>query len=394
VIGAAGLAVLSAALFLWASLNFNEPRAFFDTPLPISALGLMYIIGAPFASAGLAKPGGMRDYPLLFDTAWAILVRYLAGWLFVAVVWGIVFLSDALLSLVGVTVIQNLLDIEPVPFALTGLLLGLSLAIMHELRAYISPFLVLRLFRILLPAITFVVAVFLIALPLRGFSALFGGFSVAGTLMAVAIAAITLITSALDRTTDEEVQTGFMRLSVRVMAVLLIPLCVAAAWAIWLRVDAYGWTPDRLAGAVTAVLLVVYAFGYGGVAVIGDWARGIRRINLLMAVVIFGVAALWLTPIINAESISTKSQVARFEAGLTKVEALPLWTMKNDWGKPGQAGLAKLRTLDDAELVAELKRLDEVDTRYEFERLVGSQNVTNEMRDTLLARLVVLPPMH
>lgn len=45
-------------------------------------------------------------------------------------------------------------------------------------------------------------------------------------------------------------------------------LCVApiymllAGWALWVRIQQYGWTPDRLYGALTASVLLVWSFGY------------------------------------------------------------------------------------------------------------------------------------
>lgn len=389
--GAVVLGVLAASLLLWGSFRFEEIDGYFDTPRPAIAMFLVLFIGTPFVSAGLQRRGGARDYALLFDTAWSLLVRYLAGWLFVAVVWGIVFLSDALLKLVGITAIGDLIDIDPVPFALTGLFLGLAMAIMHELRAYISPFLVLRLFRILLPVLTFVVLIFLIALPLRGFGALFGNLSVAATLMSVAIAALTLITSALDRSAAEEVEASVMRLSARGMSVLLVPLCVAAGWAVWLRVSSFGWTPDRVAAGLSALVLLVYAASYAVASLRTGWAGRIRGINPPLALGVVAVAALWLTPLFNAEALSTKSQLNRFAAGKLAVEDLPLWEMKEKWGKPGHAGLVELRTLaatSGNELLAgRLERLDAAESRYAFdqgERSLPLDDATlQEIRDHL-----------
>lgn len=396
-LGAAAMAVVSAGLILWASLRFETVEPFFDSPLPFLALFLLLFIGTPFVSAGLQVPGGARDYARLFDTAWAILVRYLAGWLFVAVVWGIVFLSDALLGLVGLTFIEDLIGIDPVPFALTGLFLGLALAIMHELRAYISPFLVLRLFRILLPAVVLVVGVFLIALPLRGFGGLFGGLSVAATLMAVAIAAITLITSAMDRSEDEAARAAIMTGSARIMSVMLVPLSAAACWAVWLRVAQYGWTPERVAAALSAAVLIVYGLAYAGAALRAGWPARLRRINLWMAVAVLALSALWLTPLIHAEAIATRSQLARFEAGNRPVEDLPLWELRADWGRAGTAGLDRLRAIaaQDAHpraaaLQARLARLDAAKNRYVFEQ--GDQAPPPDaLVDRIMAALQVFP---
>lgn len=390
--GALGLAALVAGLLTWATLRFDTLEPFFDSGLPLVAMALLFFIGTPFVSAGLQRRGGVVDYPLLFDTAWAILVRYLAAWLFTGVAWALVFLSNALFEIAGVTVIEDLLDIDPVPFALTGMFLGLAIAIMHELRAYVSPFLVLRLFRVILPVLTAVVGVFLAALPLRGLDRLFGELSVAATLMAVTIAAITLITSTLDRNSEEEARAAALRWGARIMCLMLPFLTAAAAWAVWLRVDAYGWTPERVAAALSAALLLGYAGLYAVSVVTPGWGARIRQVNLAMALVVLALAALWLTPAIHAEAISTRSQLARFEAGKVAADDLALWELKDDWGRAGEAGLARLRDLaasqehaQASDLAAALIRLDAAASRYEFDR----DKDTPPADEAELARLLV-----
>lgn len=396
--GALGLAALVSGLLTWATLRFDMLEPFFDSGLPLLAMALLLFIGTPFVSAGLQRRGGVVDYPLLFDTAWTILVRYLAAWLFTGVAWALVFLSNALFEIVGVSVIEDLLDIDPVPFALTGLFLGLAIAIMHELRAFVSPFLVLRLFRVILPVLTVVVGVFLVALPIRGLDRLFGNLSVAATLMAVTIAAITLITSTLDRNSEEEAQAAALRWSARIMCLMLPFLTAAAAWAVWLRVEAYGWTPERIAAALSAALLLGYAGLYALSVVTPGWAARIRQVNLAMALVVLALSALWLTPVVHAEAISTRSQLARFEAGRVTVNDLALWEMKDDWGRAGEAGLARLRDLaasqeqaQGSDLVAALDRLDAASSRFEFDRDKGTPPASAAEMAGLLAQIRVYP---
>lgn len=396
--GAGGVAGGAALLLLWASLRFDAVEPFFESVLPVLALFLLLFIGTPFVSAALQERGGARNYALLFDTSWALLVRYLAGWLFVAVVWSIVFLSDALLSLVGITVIEDVIELEPVPFVLTGLFLGVALAVMHELRDYISPFLVLRLFRILLPVLTLVVGIFLVALPIRGFDALFGTFSVAATLMAVAIAAITLITSTLDRTDRDAATAPLMIRTARVMSVMLIPLTLAAAWAVWLRVAQYGWTPERVAASLSACVLVIYGLAYGLSVLRAGWPQRLRQSNLAMALFVLALSALWMTPVFHAEALSTRSQIARFEAGEATPDDLPIWRMANDWGRAGTKGMDRLRALAEAgthpeaeALARRLEQLDAAGSRYAFENSDSATPEQEAMLEEILQHLVLRP---
>ncbi len=56
--------------------------------------------------------------------------------------------------------------------------------------------------------------------------------------------------------------TGPLRCLIKT-ALLVAPLYVfVAAWALWLRVAQYGWTVDRLQGALAVLVLLVWSLGY------------------------------------------------------------------------------------------------------------------------------------
>lgn len=372
-LGAASLSLPAAALFGWASLRYAEVSAYLDNPLPVFALVLIIVVGTPFVAAMLKDRQAWRHYPLLFDISWTITVRYAAAWLFVGVAWAVIGLSNELLQIVGITVIEDLLEIDAVPYGLTGLVLGLALAVVYELRDYVSPFLILRLLRLLLPAVLVVIAVFIAALPFRGLTNLLGGFSPATTMLAMAWGAITLLTTALDKSDEEAVQTGWMRLATKALVVFLPVLAALAAWAIALRVMQYGWTPARLAAALVAGYTLAYALIYTGSVVLrGAWMARIRRANAVMALLLIAGAALWLTPVLNAERISTASQLARVTSGSATPDQAAIWEMQRDWGKPGQAGVAALREMRDLDDHAGLtRRLDEAaraDSRASYDK--------------------------
>jgi hypothetical protein len=269
-------------------------------------------------------------------------VRCAAAGLFVGVVWAVVMVSDALLGLVGIRVIHWLLDFEPVPYLLSGLALGLGLAIVNELNEYVSPFLLIQLLRVLMPVLLMVLSVFILALPLRGLGGLFGQLSAAATLGAVAFGGITLITTAIHRDDELSVQGVGMLTTARILSVLLPVPAWLALWAVWLRVDQYGLTPDRILALVATGIVAIYAVGFAAAALTRvDWRGHQRSVNRWMALLTLGVAALWLTPVLNSERLSTASQVGRAKAG-APLEQLALWEMAHEWGRAGKAGLDKV----------------------------------------------------
>lgn len=340
---AALVAIVTAALLSWAGLRFDTIDELGSSPFPISGVFVLITLPLPFLIA--ASGPGWRDYPSLFSQAWGIFVRYSVALTFVGVVWGVILLSDALFGVVGLTVIEDLLEIGVVPWLITGTMLGLALAVVQELADVVSPYLVVRLLRLLVPVVLVVLVVFVAALPFRGLSGLFGGLSVAAILLAMTAAAATLITSAVDQDDPSAVGSYLMRRATQGLALVLPVPAALTAVAVWLRVDQYGWTPDRLFAATAAAL----ALGYGGLYALavlrgGGWMDRIRTANTVMALALIGCAALWLTPVLNPEAISARNLVARVTDGRTAPAAVDLYTL-GFWGRAGADARTNLTTL-------------------------------------------------
>lgn len=394
--GGFGLAVPVTGLVSLAGRRYADPMQLLDQTPALVLTWLLVFVAIPFLILALGRSGQWRRYDLLFGAAWTVTARYLLAWVFVAVFWALVFLSDALMSLIGVDLIERLLDTKWLVFATTGAVLGLGLSVVYELRATLSPFLFLRMLRLLVPLVLAVVALFLAALPLRGLSDLFGGVSSAGTLMGVCIAGIALVSIAVDRDEENEVATRGLRFATQALALTLPALAGLALWSVALRVGQYGWTPDRVLGAGVAGLLGFYSLGHGLSVVFsfgsGNWAERIRQVNFVMALGLMGFCAAWLTPVLDANRLSTGSQIARFSDGRAGAADLAWWAMQHDWGRSGQAGLAQLEAMTghpEADLVRDtLRVVRQQPDRYRFEQALTDSRAPEE-----LARLVALMPV-
>ncbi|MDF0602738.1 DUF4153 domain-containing protein [Psychromarinibacter sp. C21-152] len=394
----AALASLPAAgLLWWGSFRYDSVGDYLRTGHAPIAFGLILFLSLPFLIVA-HRPGEVwRSYPALFRQSWDIAVRYAAAWIFVGAFWAVVFLSDALLGLVGLDVIERVVELDPVAPALTGAVLGLALAVVAELADYISPFLILRLLRLFLPVVLVVTAVFLVALPVRGLTELFGGLSVAAVLLSMALGIATLITSAVEREDAEAADSAVLRGAAQALA-LAVPLLTATAlYAVWLRVGDYGWTPDRIAAACASAVGLGYGVLYS-LAVLArrGWMERIRRANIAMALAVIAVAALWLTPVLNAERLSARDQVARFTSGAVDAEALDLWLLGHELGRAGKAAVAELAALEHpeaAELDRRIARLETATDRFRFER-GGRAEDPAAQRAEILALAAVRPEGH
>ena len=334
-LGRAGLqAGIVAALIFWASLRFNAVDDVATSPIIVASGLILTFIPLPFI---LAEDGlGWRNYPALFMAAWGIVMRSTVAWVFVGILWLVIYLSHALLSLVGIDVISQIILMPPVPWLITGTAFGLAMAVALELSEVMSAYLVLRLLRLLVPVILVVMAVFLVAVGLNGFGRL-QGVSASAILLAMVGLAATLVTSAVDQDDEDAVQTLAMQRATQGLAAILILQAGVASWGIVVRVLDHGWTPERLFASTVAVLALGYGVTYLYAVARGRaWMERIRQANIWMAVALMALAVLWLTPVLNPERISVNSQMARFESGKTPLAEFDVYSLFQ-WGRAGAA---------------------------------------------------------
>lgn len=340
---ALGLAVIAGGLVWLTGLRFATVDQFFQTPLPSLAGLVVATLPVPFLVA--AGKSRWNDYPVLFLEAWSIALRLTAALTFTGLVWLVIFLSDQVLQIVGITVIDRLIGHELAVMMISGAALGLGMAVIQDLTEVASPYVLLRLFRLFLPVVLAVMAIFLVALPIRGIEGLTGGLSPAMLLLVMVGAGITLTSIVVDQSDAEAVQNPVLIRSAQAMSLILPVFAGLALWAIWLRVGQHGWTPGRVFFALLGGLGLGYGLIYAQAVLRGPgWMERIRQGNLVMVLVGIGLAALWLTPVLNAERISADNQLARFLDGRLTADALDPYAI-GKWGKPGELVLDKFAAL-------------------------------------------------
>ncbi|MFN7223888.1 MAG: DUF4153 domain-containing protein [Paracoccaceae bacterium] len=379
--GAAMIAVVVSGLLSVASFGFVSVYDVMESPHAVLGAAILTLVPMPFWIA--LQRGVWSDYPTLFGESWNIVVRAIAAWAFVGLVWAVVFLSDALLKVVGIDLIERALDLGPMRWLITGGVLGLGLAVVQELSDYVSPYLILRLLRLLLPVVFVVSSVFLLALPVRGVSGLFGQLSFALTLLAMAGAVATLVTTVVDQDDAQATHSPLLVRLARVLAVMLPVMAGLGAWAVWVRVAQYGWTPERVFAAEVAALALGYGVLYAIAAMQGDaWMARVRQANITMALALMALAVLSMTPILSAERMSVNSLMARLDDGRMPVADLDAELLTR-WGRPG----AEART------VLEVRALQPGQEILAQRLTLASRSAVADSRAEVIADVVLLMPL-
>lgn len=394
---AALTAAIPAALLCWASFRYDTLAELARQPLTLFAYLLVLVLPLPYLVAALRPGTSWRDYPTLFSESWGMVVRLLAAGLFAGMVWVAIFLADALLRLVDIDVIARLIAVDWLPAAFTGLVAGLALAIVNELRELLSAGLLLRLLRLLILPALVVVGAFVVAIPVQGLARLFGALSPAATLLAIGLSLLLLVSSGADADDESAARSRLVRLATRGLALLLPLVALLALEAVRQRYRVEGLSPARLGAALAGAILLLYGTFYALSALTGArWMARIRAVNTAMALVVALVAALWLTPALDAARLSASDQLARFRNGAVDAERIDLWTLAHDWGRAGRDALSAIEAAaeggPDAALVKERAAL----ARQAPDRLafwnVPRDPVSLSARSALRSLMPVMPP--
>lgn len=359
------LAGVVAGLALLLSLRWPELPAMFSTPAHVMALCAVAVLPVPFLLAqggGNRGSGNWRNYPALFDFTWEIITRGLVACFFAGMVWVVLALSALLLSMVGITVIGDLLRSDAAPLLISGAAFGLAVAVVDELSSMLSPQLIHWLLRLLLPLVTLVSSVFVGAVIVRGYGEALRGLSPSLVLLSIAAAGIVLVTVALDADDESASKSPVILWSARGMVVLLPVIAALSLRAIWLRIEGQGLTPNRLFVLVLGLIALAYGLVWlvalmRGLRRRGRFAAGVRATNPWLGAGLILCAILWLTPLFNAEALSARDQANRVMDG-RKPAAGVSWRLFRNLGHAGEAERARLqdfaRQSGDSALVARL----------------------------------------
>jgi hypothetical protein len=129
-------------------------------------------------------------------------------------------------------------------------------------------------------------------------------------------------------------------------AFLILGLAGIAAVALHLRVEALGWTADRLYAACAIAMTGLYGLLYVGAALIsiggGRWMQRLEIINPLMALLLVGVCLALASPLADPLQMAVASQAARLEHGTIDTAAFDFGYLRRQGARFGADALATL----------------------------------------------------
>lgn len=329
--------------YIWSNGGYR-PQAHF-----LPSFGFFVLVTAGVFIAHALISGGdadrrlMATYPTHFDVAWKLGVQVALAAAFVAAFWLVLWLGAGLFNLIKLDFFEELIEHRWFAIPATALATAASLHVSDVRAGLVRGIrtLALVLLSWLLPLMSLIAAAFLASLVFTGLATLWATHYATALLLTAAGVLVVLINAAYQDGHEERKASLFFALSIRFASLLLVPIVTLAAYALWLRVDQYGWSADRVSSAACILVASSYALGYALGAVLPG-LRLIERWNFVTALLILGVLAALSTPLAEPARLAVADQMARLKAGKVTPAKFDADYLRWEGGRYGRAALKEL----------------------------------------------------
>jgi len=307
--------------------------------------GLFLFVAHALVACGDADRRIVAHYPTLFDLAWKLGVQAAIIVCFTAAFWIMLWLGIALFDMIKLPGFGRLVAHPWVWIPLTTVAAGAAIHItdMRDTLVRGVRTLVLTLLGWLLPVIALIAFAFLISLVFTGLQPLWETRSAAFLLMAAAAVMIIHINAAYQDGDEERRPPHILRVAGTLASVLLVFIVWIAAYALWLRVEQYGWTVDRIYSASCVLVAAMFAVGYFVAALLpGLWLKLIERWNVYGTFLFLAMLLALSTPLADPMRLAVDSQMARLEASKVAPDKFDFWYLRAHGGRFGRDALTVL----------------------------------------------------
>ena len=333
------------AMVGWFTAQYNYKPTIFEWPFLSGIFAVL--LAAPLFQT--MRDAGARQLPYrrLHGHAWTDAVIGAASLVFVGIAWMLAWLIASLFDLIGIDQIKKLIEEDWFEAMLSGFAFGAAVGLLREHDALVGTLqrLVMVVLSVLAPVLAVALIGFIASVPFTGLDELWDSMIPATPLMLVAAAGAILLANAVFGDGEEDQPANrALRYSAPALVLTVLPLAIVAALSLGQRIGQYGWTPERIWGAVAVAVAILYGLaGWWSVAKgRSAFANVLRPLQVKMALGLCALALLLALPIIDFGAISARSQLARLENGSVKVDEFDWAAMAFDFGPSGRERLAQV----------------------------------------------------
>ena len=350
---------------------------------------LMAMLALPWIQYSLHVSREQARYPHFYRQLWlnalTLLIVFVANGLF----WLVLLLWSEMFKLVGIPFFSTLFfDTDWFGYVAFGLITALAVVLARTQSRLVTAVQKLLTFIAtgLLPLVALLALMFILTLPFTGLEAISQRVSAAGLMSTLTLLLLLLMAIVREPQKEALPYPGALRYLIKCSLIVAPIYMLIAGWSLWVRIQQYGWTPERLYGVLVVVVLLVWSFGY-----LASILRRGRNPLELQGPVILGVSLLALgllvllsSPVIDAWRISVNSHMGLYHSGKIKPDQVSLYMLDHS-GKPGRAALEALQK--DVAFNQDSKRRRDL-----ISLLQGRRDPVKELTATQLVSKVVMAP--
>jgi hypothetical protein len=333
------------ALVGWFTARYNVVPSIFEWPFLSGLFAVM--LAAPLFQTVRDEGRWSLPYHRLHGHAWSDAVIGAASLAFTGIAFLFAVLIAGLFDLIGIEQVRSLLQKQWFDLVFAGFAFGAAVGLLRE-RDRLLPMLQ-RLARIVLsvlaPPLAIALILFLAAIPFTGLEKFWKSGVPATPLLLVASAgAIVLANTIFAEDRESRSESPVLRWSSLLLVAIVLPFACIAALSIGVRINQYGWTPQRMWGVVAVAVAIAYGIGGWYAIVRGrqDFDEPLRPLQTALAIGVCGLALFLALPIVDFGAISARSQVARLESNRVSPEKFDWAAMAFDFGPAGRLELRRL----------------------------------------------------
>ena len=350
---------------------------------------LMAMLALPWIQYSLRASRQQTRYAQFYTQLWlntlTLLIVFISNGLF----WLVLLLWSEMFKLVGIPFFSTLFfDTDWFGYVAFGLITALAVVLARTQSRLVTAVQKLLTFIAtgLLPLVALLALMFILTLPFTGLEAISQRVSAAGLMSTLTLLLLLLIAIVREPQKEALPYPGALRDLIKCSLIVAPIYMLIAGWSLWVRIQQYGWTPERVYGVLVVVVLLVWSFGY-----LASILRRGRNPLELQGPVILGVSLLALgllvllsSPVIDAWRISVNSHMGLYHSGKIKPDQVSLYMLDHS-GKPGRAALEALQK--DVAFNQDSKRRRDLNSL-----LQGRRDPVKELTATQLVSKVVMAP--
>ena len=312
---------------------------------------LLAYIALPFIQTQSLFNRQAIDYRALYRHSWDnFFVVALAG-LFLLIFWLMIVLCTFLFKMLGISAVEDFLY-SPY-FLLTSLpiMFTIGVGIGHEHEKVISTirFIVLSICRYLLPLSALISLIFSVTLLFTGLEALWSTGVSTHSLLWLIVINLVFVNGVYQDGENTDQYPVILKALVNLALMTLVVFACISIYSVYLRIDQYGLTPNRIYVMVISLVAFLYTASHAWAAVrslksklSNNWLAEIKTPNVITAYLVAGLIILLHSPYLDPYSLSARSQFKRALDPGTDLNNFDFGVLEYKLGRPGLKYLAML----------------------------------------------------